>query len=86
MLAVGGLSVAEIAGAGAQRISVGGALAMTAFEAMAGAAEQIRDHGDFSGLASSRRVRRVARLSAPLQVHRGVVVLGAEPTNLGQPV
>jgi hypothetical protein len=44
-------------GAGAQRISVGGALTWTAVEAMASAAEQIRDHGDFSGLGSAARIR-----------------------------
>jgi hypothetical protein len=57
VLARPGLSAAEIFGAGAQRISVGGSLGWTAVEAFARAAEQIRDAGDFSGLAGARRVR-----------------------------
>jgi 2-methylisocitrate lyase-like PEP mutase family enzyme len=57
VLAHRGLSLAEVVVAGAQRISVGGALAWTAIEAMAGAAERIRDEGDFSGLGSSKRIR-----------------------------
>jgi 2-methylisocitrate lyase-like PEP mutase family enzyme len=47
----------EIVEAGARRVSVGGALAWTAIEAMAQAAEQIRDQGDFSSLASASRIR-----------------------------
>jgi 2-methylisocitrate lyase-like PEP mutase family enzyme len=57
VLARGNLSMREIAGAGAQRVSVGGALTWAAVEAMAHAAERMRDEGDFSGLASPRRVR-----------------------------
>jgi 2-methylisocitrate lyase-like PEP mutase family enzyme len=56
VLARPGLSTAEIVGAGAQRISVGGSLAWVAVEAMADAAEQIRDEGDFSALKVSGRV------------------------------
>ena len=56
VLAHRGLSAAEIFGAGAQRISVGGALAWTAYDALAGAAERIRDAGDFSALGSPRRL------------------------------
>ena len=52
MLALGALSFAEIAGAGAQRVSVGGSLAWAGVTAFAAAAEAIRDHGDFSGLGS----------------------------------
>jgi len=51
------LSLAEITGAGAQRISVGGALAWSAVEGLAAAAEAIRDGGDFSGLRAPARVR-----------------------------
>jgi 2-methylisocitrate lyase-like PEP mutase family enzyme len=58
VLAYSGITVGEIAAAGAQRISVGGALAWTAVEAMAGVADHIRDTGDFSGLASAARVRK----------------------------
>lgn len=58
VLARPGLSVAEIVGAGAQRISVGGSLAWAAVEAMAGAAERIRDTGDLGGLAAPTRVRK----------------------------
>jgi 2-methylisocitrate lyase-like PEP mutase family enzyme len=46
------LSMSEIAEAGAQRVSVGAALTWVAMEAMAKAAEQIRDTGDFSALAA----------------------------------
>ncbi len=52
VLAVPGLSFADIAGAGAQRVSVGGALTWVAAKAMADAATVIRDSGDFSMLAS----------------------------------
>ncbi len=53
-----GLSVAEIAAAGAQRVSVGGSLAWTAVEAMADAAERIRNGGDLDGLGAPARVRK----------------------------
>jgi len=51
------LSLREIAGAGARRISVGGALAWAAVGAMADAAERMRDLGDFSGLRGPGRVQ-----------------------------
>jgi 2-methylisocitrate lyase-like PEP mutase family enzyme len=57
VLAHRGLSRDEIFAAGAQRISVGGALTWAAAEALAQAAEQIRDAGDFSGLGSMSRVK-----------------------------
>jgi 2-methylisocitrate lyase-like PEP mutase family enzyme len=44
------LTFDEIAGAGAQRISVGGSLTWTAVDALVKAAETIRDGGDFSVL------------------------------------
>ena len=47
------LTMAELAEAGAQRVSVGGALTWTAMQAFASAAEAIRDRGDFSGLGSA---------------------------------
>jgi 2-methylisocitrate lyase-like PEP mutase family enzyme len=50
VLAHRGLSLSEIAEAGGQRISVGGALAWVAVGALVDAAERIRDHGDFSVL------------------------------------
>lgn len=53
---------AEIFDAGAQRISVGGALAWTAIGAAARAAEAIHDSGDFSALASPGSDRVVARV------------------------
>jgi 2-methylisocitrate lyase-like PEP mutase family enzyme len=56
-LAFRGLSMEEIVGAGAQRVSVGSGLAWTAFESMASAAEAIRDQGDFSSLASPTRIK-----------------------------
>jgi 2-methylisocitrate lyase-like PEP mutase family enzyme len=46
------LSMSEMAEAGAQRVSVGAALTWVAMEAMAKAAEQIRDTGDFSAPAA----------------------------------
>ena len=52
VLAHAGLSMREIVGAGAQRVSVGGALAFVAIGAMAAAAEEIRDSGEFSSLAA----------------------------------
>jgi 2-methylisocitrate lyase-like PEP mutase family enzyme len=56
VLAVRNLSLREIFDAGAQRISVGGALAWSAVSGLVSAAEAIRDHGDFSQLGSSARV------------------------------
>ncbi len=56
VLARPGLSMREIAAAGAQRISVGGALTWVAVGAMAAAAEAIRDFGDFSSLAASGQI------------------------------
>ena len=52
-----GLTVAEIAAAGAQRISVGGGLTWTAANAALEAAERIQRDGDFSGLGSPGRIR-----------------------------
>jgi 2-methylisocitrate lyase-like PEP mutase family enzyme len=49
--------MSEIAAAGGQRVSVGGALAFVALAAMVGAAEQIRDRGDFSGLGAHVRLK-----------------------------
>jgi 2-methylisocitrate lyase-like PEP mutase family enzyme len=46
------LSFVEVAGAGAQRVSVGGALTWVAAAAFAEAATAIRDRGDFSVLAA----------------------------------
>lgn len=57
VLAHAKVTVRELVDAGAQRISVGGSLTWTAVEAMASAAEGIRDHGEFSDLASPSRVR-----------------------------
>ena len=50
------LSMAEIVEAGAQRISVGGALTWTAVNAFAAAASKIRDQGDFSALGDGSRL------------------------------
>jgi 2-methylisocitrate lyase-like PEP mutase family enzyme len=57
VLALGELSFAEIAGAGAQRVSVGGALVWVAVNAFAEAARAIRDGGDFSSFGSSPPLR-----------------------------
>jgi 2-methylisocitrate lyase-like PEP mutase family enzyme len=51
------LSFAEIAGAGAQRVSVGGSLTWVAVNAFAAAAEAIRDRGDFSAFGPSPPLR-----------------------------
>ena len=56
VLAHPGLSLREIVGAGAQRVSVGGALTWSAVSALVAAAEAIRDAGDFSHLGSSGRI------------------------------
>ena len=53
VLALPGLSVAEIVEAGAQRISVGGGLTWIAIDAMAAAATAILDSGDLSVLATT---------------------------------
>ena len=56
VLARRGLSFAQIAEAGAQRVSVGGALTWTAVNTFAAAATEIRDGGDFSSLGDSSRL------------------------------
>ena len=53
VLARPGLSFAEIAEAGAQRVSVGGALTWSAVGAFVEAATAIRERGDFSSLGDS---------------------------------
>jgi 2-methylisocitrate lyase-like PEP mutase family enzyme len=57
VLAHAGLSVAEIAEAGGQRISVGGGLTWVAIRATVAAAEQIRDGGDLSSLTGPGPIR-----------------------------
>jgi 2-methylisocitrate lyase-like PEP mutase family enzyme len=52
VLAVPGLSMAQLVDAGAQRVSVGGALTWVAASAMAAGAVEIRDRGDFSSLTA----------------------------------
>jgi 2-methylisocitrate lyase-like PEP mutase family enzyme len=52
VLALGGLSLAEIAAAGGQRISVGGGLTWVAVSAFADAARAMRESGDFSSLGT----------------------------------
>jgi 2-methylisocitrate lyase-like PEP mutase family enzyme len=56
VLAVPELELAEIAGAGAQRISVGGALTWVAVGAMVDAANAVREDGDLSSLATRLRL------------------------------
>jgi 2-methylisocitrate lyase-like PEP mutase family enzyme len=51
------LSMAQIVAAGAQRISVGGALTWTAINAMISAARDISERGDFSSLGSTPPLR-----------------------------
>jgi 2-methylisocitrate lyase-like PEP mutase family enzyme len=57
VLAHAGLTMAQIAEAGARRVSVGGALTWVAVNAMADAAKRIRDHGDFSALTGAGEIR-----------------------------
>ena len=56
VLAGPGLSVAEITAAGGQRVSVGGRLAWVAVNAMADAAEELRDGADLPTLADPTRI------------------------------
>jgi 2-methylisocitrate lyase-like PEP mutase family enzyme len=51
VLARRGLTAAEIFAAGARRISLGGWLAFTALDAMAKAAQEVRDKGEFGSLS-----------------------------------
>ena len=57
VLAHRGLTLSEIVAAGGRRISVGGALTWVAVGALVAAAEQIRDHGDFSALVAPAQLR-----------------------------
>jgi 2-methylisocitrate lyase-like PEP mutase family enzyme len=57
VLAHKGLTMAEIAGAGAKRVSVGGALTWVAVNAMVDAAQRMRDDGDFSALTPAGQIR-----------------------------
>jgi 2-methylisocitrate lyase-like PEP mutase family enzyme len=57
VLAHRGLSMAEIVDAGAQRVSVGGALTWVAIKAMAAVAAEMRDDGDFSSLETPGQIR-----------------------------
>jgi 2-methylisocitrate lyase-like PEP mutase family enzyme len=52
-----GLGFAEIAEAGAQRVSVGGGLTWAAVNAAIEAAERVIDDGDFSGMGTPGRVK-----------------------------
>jgi 2-methylisocitrate lyase-like PEP mutase family enzyme len=52
VLARPGLTFADVAAAGAQRVSVGGALTWVAVDAMADAARALSESGDFSPLAA----------------------------------
>jgi 2-methylisocitrate lyase-like PEP mutase family enzyme len=52
VLALPGLTFAEVAEAGAQRVSVGGALTWVAAKALADAASSLRDEGDFDVLSA----------------------------------
>jgi 2-methylisocitrate lyase-like PEP mutase family enzyme len=58
VLALPGMVMDEILGAGAQRVSVGGGLTWTAIGAMAAAAEEIRALGVFTSLGSGPQVRK----------------------------
>jgi 2-methylisocitrate lyase-like PEP mutase family enzyme len=56
VLARANLTFDEMAGAGAQRISVGGALTWVAVAGLVSAAQAIRDSGDFSTLAQGVKI------------------------------
>jgi 2-methylisocitrate lyase-like PEP mutase family enzyme len=56
VLARPSLTMAEIVEAGAQRVSVGGALTWVAVGALISAAEEMRDRGDFSALGSGAQI------------------------------
>jgi 2-methylisocitrate lyase-like PEP mutase family enzyme len=56
VLARPALTMAEIVAAGAQRVSVGGALTWVAVGALISAAEEMRDRGDFSALGSGAQI------------------------------
>ena len=58
VLARPGLTFAEIADAGARRVSVGGSLTWTVVNALVAAATEIRDLGDFSSLGDSSGVHK----------------------------
>jgi 2-methylisocitrate lyase-like PEP mutase family enzyme len=58
VLAVPQLTVMEIVAAGAQRISVGGALTWVAVKALSDAATAIRDAGDLSALTAQPPLKR----------------------------
>lgn len=57
VLALPNLTMAQIIDAGAQRVSLGSGLAWVGVEAMATAAEALRDQGDLSSLVGSQRIR-----------------------------
>jgi 2-methylisocitrate lyase-like PEP mutase family enzyme len=57
VLARSTLTLAEIAGAGARRVSVGGALTWIAARALVDTATKIRDEGDFSALTAGSPLR-----------------------------
>jgi 2-methylisocitrate lyase-like PEP mutase family enzyme len=57
VLALGGLPLDEIVGAGAQRVSVGGGLTWVAVNAFADAARAIGEHGDLSVLGGTPPLR-----------------------------
>jgi 2-methylisocitrate lyase-like PEP mutase family enzyme len=59
VLAHAKVTMREIVDAGAQRVSVGGALTWTAVNALVAAAERLRDEGDFSVLGSSARIQEL---------------------------
>jgi 2-methylisocitrate lyase-like PEP mutase family enzyme len=58
VLARANLSFGEITAAGAQRVSVGGALAWVAVAGLVSAAEAIRDRGDFTALGEGVKISK----------------------------
>ena len=68
VLAVPGApAVAELAAAGVARISIGGAFAFAALDAVAGAANELLEHGTYDFLSRSRSGLRAARTAFALR-------------------
>jgi 2-methylisocitrate lyase-like PEP mutase family enzyme len=56
-----GPTVAELAELGVHRISVGGAIALVGFQAVADAARELRDHGTYGWLAGTAEAAKLVR-------------------------
>ena len=86
VLALPGLTVAEIFEAGAQRVSVGGALTWVAVKAFADAAVAPARHGRLVGPRGAAAARRLARLTRAVRSRSGRVRDGAAVTVTREPL